>query len=330
VTGTRADVIDGRRYANRLKERVADEITRLARRDVRPGLATLLVGDSYPARSYERRIRRLATELDCHYVGVELPEDADEADAVATLGRMNADPRISGVLVLQPLPPQISEVALYRTLDPLKDIEAVHPLNAGLLTLGRPRYVPSTPASVFHLLDCYLAETGRDPFEVYARTNIVFVGRSNNVGKPAVLLGAARNATVVSCDVHSYRADLLYPHTRRADVLVVAAGVPGLITGAHVKDGVIAVDVGINPVTDETGRVRLVGDLDFATVAERAAAVTPVPGGVGPITDVWLLYNTVAAAGLAAGVADAQRALDAGPLTRAWDGVGVAAATGHR
>lgn len=208
MTGAGVDVIDGLRYANRLKERVAEEIARLARRGVRPGLATLLVGDSYRARSYERRIRRLAAELDCHYVGMELPDDTDEAEAVATLGRLNADPRISGVLVLQPLPPQVSEVALYRTLDPLKDIEAVHPVNAGLLALGRPRYVPSTPASVFHLLDSYLAETGRDPFEVYPRSNVVFVGRSN-VGKPAVLLGAARDATVVSCDVHSYRADLL-------------------------------------------------------------------------------------------------------------------------
>lgn len=308
---TPADVIDGRHYAGKLKERVAEEVVRLECRDVYPGLATLLAGDSYPARSYERRLRRLADELGCRYVCEELPDDVAEADALAALGRLNADPRISGILVLQPLPLQLSAVALYRTLDPFKDIEAVHPVNAGLLVLGRPRCVPSTPASVFHLLDCYLAESGLDPAEAYARSNLVVVGRSSNVGQPAALLAAARNATVVSCDVHSYRAGLLYPHTRRADILVVAAGVPDLVKGEHVKDGVIAVDVGINPVTDETGRVRLVGDLDFPTVAQRAAAVSPVPGGVGPITDVWLLRNTVAAARLAAGVADAQHLLDA-------------------
>lgn len=305
----RADVIDGRRYAAALKEQVAEDVAWLECRDVYPGLATLLVGDSYPARSYERRLRRLAGELGCRYVCEELPDDVEEADALATLGRLNADPRVSGILVLQPLPPQLGAVALYRTLDPVKDIEAVHPVNAGLLALGRPRYVPSTPASVFHLLDRYLDEQGRDLGETYARSNVVVVGRSNNVGKPAAHLAAERNATVVSCDVHSYRADLLYPHTRRADILVVAAGVPNLVTGEHVRDGVIAIDVGINPVTDETGKVRLVGDLDFATVAQRAAAVSPVPGGVGPITDVWLLHNTMAAARLAAGVADAQRAL---------------------
>jgi len=230
---------------------------------------------------------------------------------VATVGKLDADPRISGILVLRPLPGHVSEVAVYRALDPLKDIEAVHPVNAGLLALGRPRYAPSTPASVFHLLDRYLAESGHDPDEVYLRSNMVIVGRSNNVGKPALLLGQARNATVVSCDVHSFKAGLLYEHTRNADILVVAAGVPALVGGEHVKDGVIAIDVGINPVTDPAdGRVRLVGDLDFDGVAARAAAISPVPGGVGPITDVWLLRNTVAAAELALGVAAAQPSLD--------------------
>lgn len=305
-----AHVIDGRHLANELKGRLADEIRQLTDEGARPGLATVLVGDSYPAQAYERRVRRLAEELGCHYTGEHLPADTEAADAVATVGKLDADPRVSGILVLRPLPEHISEVAMYRALDPLKDIESVHPVNAGLLALGRPRYTPSTPASAFHLLDSYLTASGRDLARFYASTNLVVVGRSNNVGKPANLLGFARGATVVSCDVHSYEAGLLYQHTAAADVLIVAAGVPGLISGEHVKDGVIAVDVGINPVTDATGRVRLVGDLDHDSVATKAEALSPVPGGVGPITDVWLVRNAVAAARLAAEVEAAQPSLE--------------------
>ncbi|MDQ4036977.1 MAG: bifunctional 5,10-methylene-tetrahydrofolate dehydrogenase/5,10-methylene-tetrahydrofolate cyclohydrolase [Actinomycetota bacterium] len=298
-----AVVIDGRRYAADLSERLAEEVEQLAADGVRPGLATLLIGDSFPARAYERRVRRLAERVGCHYVCEVLPPDAPEADALAIVGKLGADPRISGILILRPLPPQVSEAALYRALDPVKDIESVHPISAGLLALGRPRYVPSTPASVFHLLDRYLTESGRDPGQTYAGSNLVVVGRSANVGKPAMMLAMERGATVVSCDEHSHDAGLLVGHTARADILVVAAGVPGLIRGEHVKDGVIAVDVGINAVRDSTtGSIRLVGDLNTAEVATRAEAITPVPGGVGPITDVWLLHNTVAAARLAQGI----------------------------
>ena len=305
------DIIDGRAYAADMKDRVAAEVKVLARRGVRPGLATVLVGNSVPAEAYERRVRRLAEDLDCHYLCERMPGDVEEADVVAAVGKLDADPRVSGILVLRPLPAQVSEVAVYRELDPLKDIECVHPTNAGLLALGRPRYVPSTPAAVFHMLDRYLREAGQDPGTLYARSNIVLIGRSNNVGKPAILLGLARNATVVSCDVHSFRAGLLFEHTALADILIVAAGVPGLIAGEHVKEGVIAIDVGINPVYDEeTGKLHFVGDLDFPTVAEKARAISPVPGGVGPITDAWLLQNTVTAARLAAEVAAAQPTLE--------------------
>jgi methylenetetrahydrofolate dehydrogenase (NADP+)/methenyltetrahydrofolate cyclohydrolase len=176
-------------------------------------------------------------------------------------------------------------------------VEAVHPENAGLLALGQPRFTPSTPASVFYLLDRYVEESGRDPATFYNGLDLVLVGRSNNVGKPALWLGLARGATVVSCHHFTSEAGRLAEHTRAADILVVAAGVPGLVTGEMVKDGVIAVDVGINPVEDKkTEKVRLVGDLEFETIAAKAEAITPVPGGVGPITDVWLLKNTVEAA----------------------------------
>jgi methylenetetrahydrofolate dehydrogenase (NADP+) / methenyltetrahydrofolate cyclohydrolase len=292
-----AHVIEGEALAAELRADVERTLAALVRADIHPGLATVLLGDDYAAQAYERRLRRLAEELGCRYVSEQLAGDVEQADALAVVGKLNADPRVSGILILRPIPAQVSESELYRTLDPLKDIEAVHPDNAGLLALGTPRYVPSTPASVFYMLDRYVADSGRDPATFYNGLDLVLVGRSNNVGKPALWLGLARNATVISAHAYTSQAGRLPDHTRRADILVVAAGVPGVVDGDMVKDGVIAIDVGINAVKDETtGKTRLVGDLDFESVAARAEALSPVPGGVGPITDVWLLRNTIEAA----------------------------------
>jgi methylenetetrahydrofolate dehydrogenase (NADP+) / methenyltetrahydrofolate cyclohydrolase len=292
-----ATVIDGDALAAELREDVERDFRALLDRGIRPGLATVLVGEDYAAQAYERRVRRLAEELGCHYTSEVLAPDVEHADALAVVGKLNADPRVSGILVLRPLPPQVSEAGLYRTLDPSKDVEAVHPDNAGLLALGEPRFTPSTPASIFFLLDRYVERTGRDPATFYNGLDVVLVGRSNNVGKPALWLALARGATVVSAHHFTSQAGRLADHTSRADIVIVAAGVPGVVTGEMVKEGVIAVDVGINPVKDpETGKTRLVGDLDFESVAAKAEAITPVPGGVGPITDVQLLKNTVEAA----------------------------------
>jgi methylenetetrahydrofolate dehydrogenase (NADP+)/methenyltetrahydrofolate cyclohydrolase len=308
-------LIDGAAAARELHGALEREVKALRDSQVAPGLATVLVGDDYASLAYERRVRMLAESVGCHYLSARLDVDAEQADLLSVVGGLNADPRISGVLVLRPLQPQHSEAEIFQTLDPAKDIEAVHPLNAGLLELGRPRFIPSTPASCFHLLDHHLATTAADAAAFYARSCIVVLGRSNNVGKPASLLGMQRGATVVSCDVNTSRAGRLREFTSQADVLIVAVGVPGLIGPDDVKDGAVVIDVGINPVRGDDGRTRMVGDVQ-PEVLSRASAMTPVPGGVGPITDVWLLHNTVLAAQLRAG---AERGDPSRGPTLAWD-----------
>jgi methylenetetrahydrofolate dehydrogenase (NADP+) / methenyltetrahydrofolate cyclohydrolase len=292
-----AVVIDGNAIAEQLRRSIADELQVLRLSEVRPGLATVLIGESFDAQAYEKHVKRLAESLDYRYVCERLPEDIELADVIATLGKLNADPRITGILVLHPLPPHIPEAEMNSAVDPLKDIEAVHPLNTGLLAQGRPRFLPSTPASCFYLLDHYADANGGGHESFYSGRTLVVVGRSNSVGKPAQMLGLQRNATVIAC--HS-RTKPLEDYTRQADILIVAAGVRGIVDGTMVKEGVVAVDVGIHAVKDEeTGKTRMVGDLDFESVSAKAEAITPVPGGVGPITDVWLVGNALMAAAIA-------------------------------
>jgi methylenetetrahydrofolate dehydrogenase (NADP+) / methenyltetrahydrofolate cyclohydrolase len=292
-----AQIIDGRKIAEELKTEVAGEVKQLRADGIGCRLATLVVGDDFGAKVYERRLARIAAELDVRCQQLALPVTASQDEVLAVVGGLKDDPAVSGVLILRPLPPHISEVEVFRTLAPLKDIEAVHPENAGLLALGTPRYVPSTAASAFHVLDEWLDEAGEDRRAFYHRSLIVVVGRSNNVGKPAVSLAYEREAAVESVDEWASRTDRLGWHTRRADVLIVAAGVPGLIRSEHIREGAVVLDVGINLASDPaTGAVRIVGDVDLDDVAPRARAITPVPGGIGPVTDVWLLRNTVLAA----------------------------------
>jgi methylenetetrahydrofolate dehydrogenase (NADP+)/methenyltetrahydrofolate cyclohydrolase len=295
-----AQLIDGRACARDLKARLAAEVGELREDGLGIGLATIMVGDEFSSAAYERRLRRLATELGVPYACRALPADLSEADLIAVVGDLNADPEVSGILTLRPLPAHIDESVVFRAIAPEKDIEAVHPENAGLLALGVPRFVPSTAASVFHLLDTWLDSVGEDRADFYHRSLIVVVGRSNNVGKPCVSLGYDRQAAVESVDEWASRTVGLGRHTRRADVLIVAAGQAGLIKAEHVGDDAVVIDVGINPLTDDDGRVHMVGDVDFDSVAPRARSITPVPGGVGPVTDVWLLHNTVLAARLLA------------------------------
>src|SRR5439155_3126980 len=193
-----AHVVDGNALAEELRQSIDDEFQVLRLSEVRPGLATVIVGEDGGARAYERHVRQLAEGLEYHYTCEELPADVEVADVLATIGKLNADPRVTGVLVLRPLPSHLPEADVNAIVDPRKDIEGQHPENAGLLALGRPRFVPSTPASCFYLLDSYVRSIGEDPHAYYTGKTIVVVGRSASVGKPAQWLGLERDATVIA------------------------------------------------------------------------------------------------------------------------------------
>jgi methylenetetrahydrofolate dehydrogenase (NADP+) / methenyltetrahydrofolate cyclohydrolase len=294
-------LIDGRAFAAHVLDDVRAAVGDLRRAGRAVGIATVLVGDDYAAAVYQRRIDRHAAAAGIASRPVQMSADATFGEVVGKLAELDVDPEITGILVLRPLPAHIDDARLFAHLPVLKDVEAQHPENAGLLALGTPRFVPSTAAAAFELLDRYMRSAGRDPRVAYDGLDLVIVGRSNNVGKPAAILGLQRNATVISAHKHTHDAGRLPEHTRQADLLIVAVGVPGLITAEHVREGAIVVDIGINPVTSEDGSVRLVGDVDTESVLPHVRAVSPVPGGVGPVTDAWVLRNTVAAARVVAG-----------------------------
>ena len=289
-------LIDGRAFAEELLDDVRADVEELRRAGHGVGIATLLVGDDYAAEVYQRRIDRHATAVGAASRPVQMPGGSTFAQVVGKIAELDVDPDITGILVLRPLPDHIGDARVYAHLPILKDVEAQHPENAGLLALGTPRFVPSTAAAAFDMLDRYMRSTGRDPRTAYDGLDLVIVGRSNNVGKPAAILGLQRNATVISAHKHTYDAGRLAEHTRQADLLIVAVGVPRLITAEHLRPGAIVVDIGINAVEGSDGKVHLVGDVDTESVLPHVRAVSPVPGGVGPITDAWVLRNTVAAA----------------------------------
>ncbi|MGH2850855.1 MAG: bifunctional 5,10-methylenetetrahydrofolate dehydrogenase/5,10-methenyltetrahydrofolate cyclohydrolase [Solirubrobacteraceae bacterium] len=302
--------LDGRGYARDLLDAVA---RRSARLDGPCGIATLLIGEDEAAAIYQRHIDAGARRIGIASRPEHLPADASFGAVVGKLAELDVDPEISGILVLRPIPSHLPESRVLRAIPPLKDVEAQHPENAGLLALGTPRFVPSTPAAAFLMLDRYMIDLGRDLDTAYDGLDLVIVGRSNNVGKPAAILGLARNATVISCHKHTTDAGRLAEHTRLGDILLVAVGVPGLITADMLREGAIVLDIGINVVTDGEGHSRIVGDVDTASALTVARAVSPVPGGVGPITDAWVLHNAVLAAERLLGrhdLPDAMRLID--------------------
>jgi methylenetetrahydrofolate dehydrogenase (NADP+) / methenyltetrahydrofolate cyclohydrolase len=268
--------MDGKALAERVRAEVALEVAALGRP---VGLATVLVGDNPASHVYVRRKREACAEAGIESFHHELPAETSEEELLGLVADLNADERVTGILVQLPLPDQIDEDRVIRAIDPAKDVDGFHPLNAGLLLQGNPVLVPATPAGIMEILDAYEVELQG------ARS--VVIGRSNIVGKPIALLLLQRHATVTIC--HSRTRDLPAV-AREADVLVAAIGKAEFVTRDMVKPGAAVIDVGINRVDD-----RLVGDV-ASDVAEVAGLLTPVPGGVGPMTIAALLRNTVRAA----------------------------------
>jgi methylenetetrahydrofolate dehydrogenase (NADP+)/methenyltetrahydrofolate cyclohydrolase len=291
-----ARIIDGKAVSARLKERVAAEATRLSREhNIVPGLATVLVGHDPASEVYVRNKNKAAEQLGFHSVSFHLPADVREVDVLARVRALNDDPKVHGILVQMPLPKQVREEAVLDTLDPRKDVDALTPTNAGLLLSGHAKLVSCTPAGVMLLLKEYGIEV--------AGTNALVIGRSLLFGKPAAQLLLAANATVTMA--HSRTRDLA-EHCRRADILVAAIGRPEFVKGDWVKPGATVIDVGINRVDAGDGKYRIVGDVDYAAARDRAAAITPVPGGVGAMTIACLMRNTLIAAASLAGVPSPQ------------------------
>jgi methylenetetrahydrofolate dehydrogenase (NADP+)/methenyltetrahydrofolate cyclohydrolase len=293
-----AKIISGKDVAREIRVELKAEVERLmTTTKVTPGLVTILVGKNPASVSYVTAKQKTAHDLGFYSLQDNQPEDISEVDLLKLIEKYNKDPKIHGILVQLPLPKHIDENKVLYAIDPKKDVDGFHPVNVGKLMIGEPDYLPCTPAGIQQLLVRSGAQT--------EGAEVVVVGRSNIVGKPIanILLQKAQgaNATVTVC--HTRTRDMAF-HTRRADILIVAAGRPKAVTADMVKDGVVVIDVGVNRIgkTPE-GKAKLCGDVDFETVKERAGMITPVPGGVGPMTITMLMMNTVKAAKLAAGEA---------------------------
>ncbi|MEI9479036.1 MAG: tetrahydrofolate dehydrogenase/cyclohydrolase catalytic domain-containing protein [Deltaproteobacteria bacterium] len=292
-----AKLISGNEIAQQIREELKRETTQLKEKhNVVPGLVTILVGQNAASVSYVTAKQKTSKELGFFSIQDNQPENITEEQLLTLIAQYNNDPRIHGILVQLPLPKHINETKILYAIDPKKDVDGFHPVNVGKLMIGEADYLPCTPAGIQQLL----IRTGVK----VDGAEVVVVGRSNIVGKPIanILLQKQEgaNATVTIC--HTGTKDMAF-HTRRADILIVAAGKPKAITADMVKEGVVVIDVGVNRIgmTPE-GKAKLCGDVDFEGVKEKASAITPVPGGVGPMTITMLMMNTVKAAKFAAGI----------------------------
>jgi|TARA_B100001971_G_scaffold19030_1_gene14857 methylenetetrahydrofolate dehydrogenase (NADP+)/methenyltetrahydrofolate cyclohydrolase len=286
-----AKILDGKTLAEEIRGEVATGVVEMQQKHgITPGLAAVLVGDDPASAIYVRNKRRACDEVGMFSDSILLPVDSTDKQVLATVQSLNNNPRFHGILVQLPLPPQIDERLIIESLDPDKDVDGLHPFNVGKLVQGRADFVPGTPAGIQQIL----LRNGHDP----EGANVVVCGRSDIVGKPMALLLMQRadgaNATVTVCHTSTKNMAEI---TRQADILVVAIGRPNAIAADMVKEGAVVIDVGINRVDDESRKrgYRLVGDVDFEAVSEKAAAITPVPGGVGPMTIAMLLVNTLTA-----------------------------------
>jgi methylenetetrahydrofolate dehydrogenase (NADP+)/methenyltetrahydrofolate cyclohydrolase len=293
-----AKIISGSEVAKEIREELKQEVAQLREKhNLTPGLVTILVGEDPASLSYVTAKQKTAHDLGFYSIQDNQPADMAEADLLKLIDQYNKDPKIHGILVQLPLPKHIDEGKILYAIDPRKDVDGFHPVNVGKLMIGEPDYLPCTPAGIQQLLI-------RSGTKIEG-SEVVVVGRSNIVGKPIanILLQKREgaNATVTVC--HTRTKDMA-SHTRKADILIVAAGKPKAVSADMVKEGAVVIDVGVNRIgkTPE-GKAILCGDVDFEAVKEKASGITPVPGGVGPMTITMLMMNTVKAAKLAAGIA---------------------------
>ncbi len=292
-----AKIIDGKKIAADIREELKAEVAALKEQNIIPGLGVILVGEDPASQSYVS-----AKEKACKNIGIfsddnRLSADTSEEELLKLVDQMNKDPKINGILVQLPLPKHINEAAILLAIDPDKDVDGFHPMNVGKMMVGEETFLPCTPHGVVQMLQRSGVET--------SGAHVVVVGRSNIVGKPVANMLLQKkdgaNATVTLC--HTRTKDLSY-HTRQADIIIAASGWPNTVTAEMVKDGAVVIDVGVNRVEDASRErgYRLVGDVDFDAVKEKASFITPVPGGVGPMTITMLLFNTVNSAKRANGI----------------------------
>jgi len=297
-----ATIIDGKQVAADMRAELTAEVAELKTKGIVPGLGVILVGEDPASKSYVTAKERACEEIGLHSDDNRLPADASQEDLIALVQQMNNDPKINGILVQLPLPKHLNEADVLLAIDPDKDVDGFHPMNVGRMVVGEKAFLPCTPHGCVKLLQ-------RSGVQLEG-AEVVIVGRSNIVGKPLANMliqkAPGGNATVTVC--HTRTKDLA-AHTRRADIVIAAAGRPNTVTADMVKDGVVVIDVGVNRVGEKPSKKTpgkmvaiLKGDVDFDAVREKASLITPVPGGVGPMTITMLLFNTVESAKRANGL----------------------------
>jgi len=293
-----ANIIDGKQVAADIRAELKAEVASLKEKGIVPGLGVILVGEDPASRSYVTAKEKACEEAGIYSDDNRLPADTSSEDLLALIDKMNKDPKIHGILVQLPLPKHMDESEMLRAVVPEKDVDGFHPVNVGKMVLGEKAFLSCTPHGIIKLLEKSGTETkGR---------HVVVVGRSNIVGKPVANMLLQKkegaNATVTVC--HTGTPDIGH-FSKQADILIVAAGRPNTVTADMVKDGAVVIDVGVNRIEDASKKngFRLVGDVDFESVSKKASLITPVPGGVGPMTITMLLYNTVESAKMHAGLA---------------------------
>lgn len=286
-----AKIIDGKQISETIRGELKNRISVLKEKGITPGLGVILVGNNPASRSYVTAKERACDSIGIYSDDNRLPEDVTETDLLTKINEMNLDPKIHGILVQLPLPKHINESTVLLAIDPKKDVDGFHPINVGKMMIGEDTFFPCTPHGVLQMLLRSKIET--------SGKHVVVIGRSNIVGKPvANMLLQKRdgaNATVTLCHTGTKSIE---SHTLQADILIAASGFPNTVTADMVKPGAVVIDVGVNRIEDNTKKsgYRLVGDVDYEGVSAIASAITPVPGGVGPMTITMLLYNTVLSA----------------------------------